>query len=139
MRAARVSHVLETALYVDDMERAVEFYQEVLGLRPLMIGERMSAFSAGEETVVLLFHRGATAEGLETEGGWIPPHGGQGAQHVAFAIPLGALGVWREFLEEVGVPIESEVRWPRGGVSLYIRDPDGHSVELATPGVWTVY
>jgi catechol 2,3-dioxygenase-like lactoylglutathione lyase family enzyme len=42
-------------------------------------------------------------------------------------------------LAEHGVGIESEVQWDLGGTSLYFRDPDGHSVELATPGVWPIY
>jgi hypothetical protein len=36
----------------------------------------------------------------------------------------------------LGVAIEQEVDWPRGGKSLYFRDPAGNSVELLTPGVW---
>jgi hypothetical protein len=35
-----------------------------------------------------------------------------------------------------GVTVEKEVEWPRGGKSLYFRDPAGNSVELVTPGVW---
>jgi catechol 2,3-dioxygenase-like lactoylglutathione lyase family enzyme len=46
---------------------------------------------------------------------------------------------WRARLEAAGVPIESRVTWPRGGESLYVRDPDGHSVELLTRGLWTIY
>ena len=42
-------------------------------------------------------------------------------------------------LGEQGVAIESKVEWPRGGASLYFRDPDGHLVELITPGCWEVY
>jgi hypothetical protein len=34
-----------------------------------------------------------------------------------------------------GVTLESRVQWEHGGRSLYSRDPGGHSVELATPGI----
>ena len=34
------------------------------------------------------------------------------------------------------VTVEQEVEWPKGGRSLYVRDPAGNLVELVTPGVW---
>jgi len=37
------------------------------------------------------------------------------------------------------VTIEGATDWSRGGRSIYFRDPDGHLLELATPGLWTVY
>ena len=43
---------------------------------------------------------------------------------------------WRERLREYRVAIEHEEAWPRGGHSLYFRDPAGNSVELITPGLW---
>jgi catechol 2,3-dioxygenase-like lactoylglutathione lyase family enzyme len=49
------------------------------------------------------------------------------------------LKAWEEWLQEKGVQVESKVRWPAGGTSLYLRDPDGHLVELATPGLWSIY
>jgi catechol 2,3-dioxygenase-like lactoylglutathione lyase family enzyme len=60
-------------------------------------------------------------------------------QHLAFAVAADALDAWRRHLEGSGVPVESTVGWPRGGTSLYVRDPDGHSVELVTPGLWAIY
>ena len=39
-------------------------------------------------------------------------------------------------LGEREIAISGEYRWPRGGTSLYFRDPDGALVELATPGLW---
>ena len=66
-------------------------------------------------------------------------HGAHGAQHLAFAIARDRLADWETQLHRHGVEIESRVRWPRGGESLYFRDPDGHSIELLTPGLWETY
>ena len=69
----------------------------------------------------------------------VPPHGGSGQLHLAFSIAAADLGPWRGRLEAEGVPVESEVSWPGGATSLYFRDPDGHLVELITPGFWAIY
>ena len=58
------------------------------------------------------------------------------AGHIALAVPETDLPSWRAHLETHGVEIESDVRWPRGGRSLYMRDPAGNSVEIASPTVW---
>jgi catechol 2,3-dioxygenase-like lactoylglutathione lyase family enzyme len=137
--APRIRRVVETALYVDEMDRAVAFYRDALGLEPLSVGERLSSFDAGGATVLLLFRRGATREGFRWPGGFIPPHDGEGHLHVAFAVGLEDLEAWEAALPARGVPIESRVTWERGGRSLYVRDPDGHSVELVTPGTWASY
>jgi catechol 2,3-dioxygenase-like lactoylglutathione lyase family enzyme len=137
--APPIRRVLETALYVDEMDRAVRFYRDVMGLASMSVGERLSTFDAGGGTVLLLFRRGATREGLRFPGGWIPPHDGAGPVHLAFAIDPAAIAGWESALDERGVAIESRVNWERGGRSLYLRDPDGHSVELVTPDTWANY
>ncbi|SRR5258705_1081583 len=134
-----VRRVVETALYVDDMPRAVAFYRDVLGLRPMGVGERLTPMDAGDASVLLLFQRGATAHGLSFPGGTIPPHDGAGPLHVAFGIEIAEFDAWETRLTGHGVAIESRVSWERGGRSLYFRDPDGHSVELVTPGTWETY
>lgn len=135
----RIERILETALYVESTERSASFYERVLGLARMSDGERLVAMDAGGGSVLLLFQRGATSAGASFEGGWIPPHEASGPAHFAFAVRAEELESWRRRLGEEGVPIESEVRWGRGGLSLYFRDPDGHSVELAAPGVWPVW
>jgi catechol 2,3-dioxygenase-like lactoylglutathione lyase family enzyme len=134
-----ISRILETALYVDDLEVVTAFYRDVLGLRVLDAGERLVAMDAGQATILLLFRRGATLAGADTPGGRIPPHDGHGPVHMAFAVTSDALDDWEAHLERHGVAIESRVVWERGGRSIYFRDPAGHSVELATPGTWAVY
>jgi catechol 2,3-dioxygenase-like lactoylglutathione lyase family enzyme len=68
-----------------------------------------------------------------------PGHGGDGALHVAFAIGKDELSLWETHLASQGVVIEGRNDWERGGHSIYFRDPDGHLLELATPGLWPVY
>lgn len=74
--------VLEKSLYVDDLDRAPRFYEEVFALAQIFSDDRLRAYD---------------------------------------------------------VEIESCIHWPRGGTSLYFRDPDIHLVELATPGIWPIY
>ena len=132
--APPIHRVLETALYVEDTERARAFYADVLGLRALSPGDRLSALDAGGGSVLLLFRRGATEEGVRFGGGWIPPHGATGRSHFALAIEADDLERWRVRLRAHGIEVESEVRWPRGGTSLYFRDPDGHLLEISQAG-----
>jgi catechol 2,3-dioxygenase-like lactoylglutathione lyase family enzyme len=137
---ARISRTLETALYVDDLDRALGFFETVLGLRSMVDARpRMVALDAGQGTVLLLFRRGATALPVETPQGMIPPHDSSGPAHAAFAVEPGSLAAWETRLTSRGVAIESRVRWARGGESVYFRDPDGHSLELVTPGTWENY
>lgn len=135
-----IDGVVETILYVDDLDRAVTFYRDALGLKPMQ-GDRVrfQAFDSGAHRVLLLFLRGGTLDPVPAPVGMIPPHDGHGPLHVGFAIPSAAYEPWRERLQTLGIGIESETRWDRGGRSLYFRDPDNHLVELITPGIWEVY
>jgi catechol 2,3-dioxygenase-like lactoylglutathione lyase family enzyme len=134
-----ITRLLETALYVDDVPGVVAFYRDVLGLRALDEGSRLVPMDAGQGTVLLVFKRGATLNDVDLPGGRIPPHDGSGPAHLAFAIPTESMNEWEQRLASRGIVIESRVTWPRGGRSIYFRDPAGHSVELATPGTWSVY
>ena len=128
---------METSLYVADLDRAAGFYRALFGLETFMQDQRMVALGLPGGAVLLLFARGATAAPAPApDGGHIPPHGGNGALHLCLAIPWGELAAWEGRLAAQGIDVESRVRWPRGGTSLYFRDPDGHSIELATPGLW---
>ncbi|OCK59377.1 VOC family protein [Bradyrhizobium sp. LMTR 3] len=135
----KLSGVIETALYVDDLDRARAFYEEVLGLEALTADPRFAAFDVGGRSVLLLFRRGSVPETIRLPGGTIPPHDGSGPIHMAFAIPVAELPLWEKTLGEHDVAIEGRTDWPRGGKSIYFRDPDNHLLELATPGIWKIY
>jgi catechol 2,3-dioxygenase-like lactoylglutathione lyase family enzyme len=131
--------VLETAVYCDDLPRTTGFYRDLLATDPMLAVERVVAFDAGEGTVLLLFQRGASDQSFHTSGGAVPGHTSTGPAHIAFAIDKADVSTWLERLETLHIAIESRVDWPRGGHSIYFRDPDGRSVELATPGTWASY
>ena len=136
--APPLAGLLETCLYVDDMERSRDFYARLLDLEPIFAEDRITVFRLADGTVLILFERGSTLEPVEVPGaGVIPPHDGSGPLHFALAIPDGTQDAWRRHLGDLGVLVESEVAWSKGrGHSLYFRDPDGHCGELATRGLW---
>jgi catechol 2,3-dioxygenase-like lactoylglutathione lyase family enzyme len=137
--APKLERVIETCLYVDDLDRAANFYEQVLALTVLTQDARFRAYDVGGRSVLLLFRRGATLQTVHMPGGTVPPHDGHGPLHIAFAIPAEALAQWELLLEQRGVAIEGRTKWSRGGQSIYFRDPDGHLLELATPGLWATY
>jgi len=136
-KAPPITGVLETAIYVEDVARAAAFYEGVLGLEWLLGDDRLVALDAGPASVLLIFQRGGTLQDIHLPGGTIPAHDGSGPYHFALRVPAASLGDWRRHLGEKGVPITAEMAWPQGGHSLYLNDPDGHVVELATPGIWS--
>ncbi|HEY0333611.1 MAG TPA: VOC family protein [Stenotrophomonas sp.] len=137
--APQLRGLLETALYVDDLSAARDFYERVLGLEAMHGDDRLVAYAIAPAQVLLLFQRGGTDQVVELRGGRIPGHDGSGRTHFAFAIASDALSAWEARLQALDVEVEGRMEWPQGGHSVYFRDPDGHLVELATPGLWPNY
>lgn len=134
-----VDGILESALYVEDLNRSKEFYETIFGFETLLCDQRICALGVAGRQVFLLCRRGASAHPSRTPAGLIPGHDGEGRLHVAFSIASSSLEDWKRWLGEHNVPIESTVHWRRGGTSLYFRDPDRHVIELVTPGTWAIY
>ena len=125
--------ILESSLYVADVARSVRFYERIFGFRVISDFEgRGCAMQAGNRQVLLLFKKGGSRT-IQS------PHGGDGELHLAFAIPAAALTSWEAWLAENGIAVEEKRTWELGGQSLYFRDPDRHLLEVATPGVWSIY
>ena len=125
--------VLETSLYVNDVVGSARFYEKIFGFRTISdFGERGCALQAGNRQVLLLFKKGASRS-IQS------PHDGDGELHVAFAIPTSELSTWETWLAENRITVEEKRTWELGGVSVYFRDLDHHLIEIATPGVWSIY
>ena len=128
--------ILESALYVDDLDAAEAFYGDVLGLDWIGRVPGRHVFYRVGAGVLLVFDPAATEIADPKSPLPVPPHGARGPGHLCFAAePLG-LDAWRARLEGAGVGIEAEVTWPGGGRSFYFRDPAGNSLEVAEARIW---
>jgi catechol 2,3-dioxygenase-like lactoylglutathione lyase family enzyme len=136
MSLPKVNRILETSLYVADLDLSQAFYERVFGFAVMLRDHRMCALAVPGRQALLLFRRGESVGPSETPYGTIPPHDGFGRQHLCFSIDAADFGAWAAHLAALGVAIESRLEWPRGGSSLYCRDPDDHSIEVGTPGLW---
>jgi catechol 2,3-dioxygenase-like lactoylglutathione lyase family enzyme len=133
----KLDGVLEAVLYCDDLDVAEAFYTDVLGLERIGARAGRHVFFRCRDTVVLLFDPETTST-VPTEVGdsTIPLHGARGEGHLAFRCSLDRIDAWRDHLTAHDVRIESDVRWSRGGRSIYFRDPAGNSLEIASPELW---
>src|ERR687886_357551 len=90
-----IKAVVETAIYVDDLQAAETFHGTVLGLR--VMGRepgRHVFFQVGEASVLLAFLAEATLRGDQ-----LPSHGATGPGHFALGIEADAFDAWRKFLQ----------------------------------------
>lgn len=118
----RMGHV---HLKVADLERALGFYQGVLGFELTQrMGDSAAFLSAGG------YHHHIGLNTWESEGGTAPAQGTTGLYHLAIVYPTRAeLADALRRLIDAGIPLDGAADH---GVSeaLYLRDPDGNGVEL---------
>ncbi|GGA57955.1 bleomycin resistance protein [Nitratireductor aestuarii] len=130
--------ILESGLYVDDLDAAERFYRDVLGLEIILKAEGRHVFFRCGQGVLLLFNPDATSVPYEDAKLPVPTHGARGPGHLCFAASAEEIERWRTELEAKGVKIEADFEWPAGGRSIYVRDPAGNSIEFAEPRIWNL-
>ncbi|HEV8474830.1 MAG TPA: VOC family protein [Methylomirabilota bacterium] len=110
-------------LRVADQQVSQRFYMDLLGCALEHVNERAS--------LVQLRFGAALIDLLPADG---PPAPGRGVDHVCLSIRCDDLAAVAVALRARGVAVEGDVVDRRGawggGPSLYIRDPDGHLLEL---------
>lgn len=127
--------VLETALYVDDLDAAEAFYGGLIGLEKVQRHGARHVFYRCGPGMLLIFNPAETRKAPASG----PPglvHGAEGPGHLCFAASAPEIDAWRRRLKAAGVGIVADFRWPGGARSLYVRDPAGNSIEFAEPALW---
>ncbi|GAB2759505.1 VOC family protein [Salinifilum aidingensis] len=119
----RVDHLVLT---VADVDRAIEFYERMLGMTPVSFPEGRRGVSFGEQTIKLHAANELVAP--------TATHPVPGSANLCF-ITTNALSEVQEHLRNNDVRIEEGPvsRIGARGVitSLYVRDPDGNLLEIA--------
>lgn len=120
MKILELNHV---AIQVADVERSCDFYQRVLRLSPL---PRPAFDFPGA-----WFRLGASQElHLIGERGEAVVAGARGNH---FALRVDELDAWEQHLRSVGADFRPKKQRPDGAWQVFVRDPDGHYIELFTP------
>ena len=95
----RMNGIIESSLFVKDLSRACDFYEEVLGLRKV-IGSDSNGylFEAATRQLLLVISEKKARISSSTPGGIVPclvePGAALGAGHIAFAIDKSELESW---------------------------------------------
>lgn len=120
MKIVELNHV---ALLVTDVARSCEFYLRVLQLAPL---PRPAFDFPGA-----WFRLGETQE-LHLIGGRSEPIvSGNRSNH--FALLTTDIMAWEKHLTNVAADFQPRKRRPDGAWQIFLRDPDGHTIELCSP------
>ncbi len=120
------------ALNVHDMDRSIQFYQDVLGFKVVTKDTTQSGFKHYEldagNVFIALFEQPdfnfQAAQKVMTNDGFL---------HFAFAAHKDHLATTLEALKENGVELDGKPRNHGNGTSIYFYDPDGHHVEIHFP------
>ncbi len=135
-QATAPTAILESAIYVDDLEAARSFYGDLIGLEPFQTVEGRHIFFRVGGAVLLVFNPNATEQPTKNPRLPVPPHGARGPGHVCFTLTRDEIAAMRTRLTAAGLAVDAEFDWPNGAHSLYVRDPAGNSVEFAEGWLW---
>ena len=106
----------ELAYFTDNVEGMSEFYRRLLGAEPVAQSDDMAIFMSGGTKIFI--HRN-----YPPSEGDLPPN-----NHIAFAVE--DVDAACEALTQQGLTLEIPPKDYYWGRSAYLRDPDGHQVEI---------
>jgi lactoylglutathione lyase len=120
MTIEELNHV---AIYVTDVQRSSDFYQHVLKLEPIprpAFPFPGAWFRLGKNQELHLI--------ANLRSPFFPSH-----ENNHFALRVDDLDRWERHLKDVGADFAPRKPRPDGASQVFVRDPDGHVIELFTP------
>ena len=132
----KISKISETAIYCDDVEEMLNFYQNLFAFPVIENSLPRAVFLQCGSNILAIFNRAMTAMPDQLP----PAHGSTGPQHFALEISSDEeYDAWKARFLEKGVPIEQEIEWAsrdNGAKSFFFRDPADNNVEIAMRKLW---
>lgn len=115
-------------LYVNDFEKTMSFYKDILGLQIKMQQDTYVEFDTGVTTLSI-----NTRKSVKEEIGLDVPELTSSTQTFEIAFVVEDVSATIEKLREQGVQIIKEpATKPWGQTVAYVADPDGHFIEICT-------
>lgn len=121
--------ILHTMLRVGNLDRAIDFYTNILGMRLF----RRDDYPTGRFTLAFVgYGEEATSAALELTWNWDTPAYdlGNGYGHIALAVPNAAAAC--EKIRAAGGKVTREAGPMKHGTTViaFVDDPDGYKIEL---------
>lgn len=123
--------IKETCIYWSDLDKAKQFYHDLLGLPVISQVKNKHIFFRVGHSVLLCFNPEDSGKKKSP-----PPHFSNGKYH--FAIEVDALEYenHKQELINKNIKIVDEVTWRNGQKSFYFEDPAGNVLEIVPNGIW---
>jgi len=123
----KIQHLDHVAIYVEDVDRSMEWYQRVFGFEHILTdtwGKR-PAFLAIDNFGIAIFP--AKSKGLSI------PNRQQfkTIDHFAFRVTKADFELAKQAYQQLNISFDYQDH--KAFESIYVQDPDGHTVEITTP------
>ena len=122
--------VSEVALWVQDLDQALQFYRDKLGFALEDYSEGQHAFLRAGDFLLVLFNLADPGTPLGEK--YLSRTGGPKGHvyHVAFRTAPEELDNFASSLRAKGVAVSDLIVFPKGRRSYFFEDPDDHYIEI---------
>ena len=125
-----IQSISELALWVKDLDRALEFYRDHLGFEVVEIDPGHNVFLKSGDFLLVLFSHEDPGTKLGRE--YLARTGGPRGEvyHAAFRVDPAELDEFAAVLRDKGVDVKGPINFDTGRRSYFLEDPDEHYLEL---------
>ena len=126
-----IRQIKETCIYYRDLEKAKDFYHQLLELPIISYVKGKHIFFRAGSSVLLCFNPADSRLKKSP-----PAHYAEGKYHFAFEVSREEYEKHKKEILSKGIVIKDKVIWETGQESFYFEDPEGNVLEIVPEGIW---